>query len=648
MNTSVFLKGLDMRITKVFLLTASLVLLLASCRDSAMFNGPVGNYLSLAINAPVSGSSGSRVIHPDSAYITVSLTYTGQEPMTDTVSLDDLGNTNYIIDKLPPGRDVLLEVTMGLEDLPLCSASQTIDINVGSNTATIALAYDTYTVQGTLVDVDGNVVGNQVVEIDGTSVTTAADGSFSFDVSTEDWDEYAVFTVPVDPETEIYNFARNKQDLINSRDSFSLTVQGEVLIDINISCGDFSLEGANLYISTETGYEQIEAITVDANGDIFFQEVYGQGLGDPGSSHDVYVEYNSLFVPLTLFSEIGSPGAIIGDYTLDPYVIFVSYQNARYHLFAFDYSSASNMSFDLQTITGDPSFPVDTNFSDEGGRSFVDYKNGYIYLYISDDYIGQYLYKLDGFSTTVLDSLDVSSLPYYPSYNYSVQQMMLIENGSKLLVVGTPGAYTVSTSTFTMIDNWYDVDTTNNTIFVFNGAMEDSDGTLYAMGAEYDYLNDTPVDGTQKIVKLNSDGSISNTDTLPSSYNGFPDRTYTSGGRQLAAMIGLFSWEDRVISVLTQDTNFLEVGGQIIKMDNWDLSGSPISDSSNFNYFNPVGILPDNRFYIVNETTDSSLDQEVLRMNSANDSSVESKTFLTDPSGYAPMQYYFTDPSSMM
>ena len=238
-----------MKLSRVFILTASVLLLLVSCRDGAQLNGPVGNYLYIAMDLPDTddGQSLSRVIHPDSIFLTITLTYQNGQVIEGEADLDGLSDVTHTLDQLPTGQGVQLEVSLGLIDLPLCSSSVAVDINPGGNSADMTLAYSEYTVQGTLVDKASTPIPNQTVTIDGTTVTTDANGIFPFTISTEDWTDYSKLTVPV-MEGEIYNFVRKKRDLIDSRSDFTLVAQGEVFVDLTISSELFPIEGAELYI----------------------------------------------------------------------------------------------------------------------------------------------------------------------------------------------------------------------------------------------------------------------------------------------------------------------------------------------------------------------------------------------------------------
>ena len=115
------------------------------------------------------------------------------------------------MEDLTIGSGVTLCIELSADGLVLSSASTVLDINRGGNSAEIALEYNSYTILGALVDTSGNPLKSQSIIIGDTTYTSGADGSFSFTLSTEDWDDYLTLQVPVVVDSEVYNFARTKK-----------------------------------------------------------------------------------------------------------------------------------------------------------------------------------------------------------------------------------------------------------------------------------------------------------------------------------------------------------------------------------------------------------------------------------------------------
>ncbi|MBF9018322.1 MULTISPECIES: hypothetical protein [unclassified Oceanispirochaeta] len=641
-----------MKLSRVFLLTASVFLLLVSCRDGAQLNGPVGNYLYIAMDLPDTedGQSLSRVIHPESILLTITLTYQNGQVIEGEADLDGLSDVTHTLDQLPVGQGVQLEVSLGLIDLPLCSNTVVVDINPGGNSTDMTLAYSEYTVQGTLVDSAGLAVGAQSLEIDATTtVTTDANGNFSFVVTTEDWDGYTKFYM--DYSGEELEFARNKKALIENRTEFSLTAKPEFFVDMTITSGTVPLKGATVGADTGDGFIYTSNSS-DENGHLVYGPIDWEYPSQPLT---VSVEYKGLFIEYQYESR-GAPGAVVGDVNLtDPYVIFMSAEDMNINLFtiyAMDFDSVNTTpeySLDAQSII--QSIDIESVFTpsgSNGGRIYTDYLNGYIYFFCYANpaaTTGKLIIKLDGFSSTVVDYVEVAPSTVFPSYSfpYTVQQLYPIENGAKILATTTNGAFTFSTATMDIVDTWISKDLPNS-ITILNGGYEAADGTLYVMGEDSDVYG--AINNIQRILRLNSDGSMTTVSSLPSPYNDFSSSGLTSGSG-FASMIGLYPWTgETVLSVKTQSTPYSDLGGVIVTMKNWSLDSDPVDNS--YNYLVPIGILPNNKFYIVNETTSSIIDKTMLRMNSPSDLTPDIKAFMSNPSGANQSMFYYFDPSGLV
>ena len=449
-----------------------------------------------------------------------------------------------------------------------------------------------------------------------------------------------------------------KKQLIESRNDFELAVQGEVFVDLTIQSELFPIEGATLYISYGDYYT---TLTSDANGQISYTEEDETNLATiaaaGGSSEVAIYTENGMFIeqmPLSNDSTIGTPGALVGDIVLDPYVFVLSGYYSAPYIFTVDFDTSSTVSNPLYSIlynAGLSEFALTTDSDGYGGKLFVDYENGYFYFFfINYSTYTPYLARLTSLSASSLDYLALSSV--FTDFNsddkFSVQQMSLIEDGDKLLVITTKGAITVDTSTMSISDTWDLYDSSTSSITILNGGFEADDGTLYVMGGDYD--SSGPVDGAQKIFSLGSSG-LTSVSSLPSSYSGFSDfYNYASSYSTFQclgfdSMLGLFPWGDNIMSVKTQDSQGSVSGGTVLSLTNsWGLDDSV---DNSYNYLVPIGILPDNRFYIVNESVDDYGTKDLLRMDSPSDSTPDSAEFLSSTYyGYQTMLYYF-NPSGM-
>ena len=336
---------------------------------------------------------------------------------------------------------------------------------------------------------------------------------------------------------------------------------------------------------------------------------------------------------------------------MDPYVIFVSEYRTGYidYLYQVDFDSNLTSAEGERSINSlSPGSYFTSSFSSYGAKSYVNYKTGQIYLFVSDD-VDISLIRLDGFndSSPVISSLSGTAMATY-GYEYSVQQMFPIKNGLEIVAVSTVGAFSFNAETLAITETWVSQTPTMN-IALMNGGYEDSDGSIYVMGDYYSFELPSTVNGVQRRWRLDS-GTPNPVDVgaLPSPYNNF-DYSYSSNFKDsdYASMYGLFPWTDgTVMSVIGQSATGTETGGTILTLKDWGLQGSPVDNG--YDYLIPVGILPDNKFYIVNDSSSSSKDKKVLRMDNPSDGTPDERTFLIDPSsGYRSMFYYF-DPAGLV
>ncbi|MDA3823084.1 MAG: hypothetical protein PF450_10825 [Bacteroidales bacterium] len=258
------------------------------------------------------------------------------------------------------------------------------------------------------------------------------------------------------------------------------------------------------------------------------------------------------------------------------------------------------------------------------------------------------LWKLDNWNNPTYTGIDLSGVFDATSNNgfpLSVQQITPISDGSKLFVVTTQGAFTCDVSsplTSGSIDDIWQTSDYNSSIILLNGGNEASDGSLYAMGGFWDLgVNYELINGVQTIWQLNPGGGVPvEVSSLPSPHNDFSNGQYSSDS-DFASMLGLYSWGDTIMSVKTQSSPYAQNGGTILTMNNsWSLMGAPVDNS--YDYLVPIGVLPDNRFYIVNEEnpSGSSVNKGIFRMDSPSGAASAVKTFLTNPSGGNKSMFY--------
>jgi len=663
-------------------------LLLMSCRDGLQMNQPVGNYLQLDLKLPDAGGSkaANRAIHSDATVLVVSLTYPGKEPIVTEFPFDSKSGLSVFVDKLAPANGVVLDVSLGLTaDLPLTQSSTTIDIKVGGNSANLTLAYNTYTIQGTLFDSDGStLLKGQVIDVDGKTLTSDDNGNFSFDVSTENWSsEYAVFYTDVSGEK--YEFARTKKSLIENRSSFKLTAKPELFVDMQIESDAYPLKGG--YVLVNDGeVDKLVPVFADSSGRVKYGPVAWTGLNQP---EKVRVGFNGVFVE-SQFNTKGAPGAVIGSVSLQPSVIFSTYDGALNQgesLFRLDYDSTSNK-YENGAVYNNSSFsmldglPVsiesivssgDSSFTSlVGSKVFCNYKTGQIYIwasYMNSSQSNVYgLFKMNGWNVdpngnisdplwtmgnvtfkSIPSDLFDSNLTY--QYRYSVQQMFMPPEGSKILATTSNGAFTFDPDTLD-IDKVWSTGSLSSSILTLTGGYEDSNGNLIASGAVSSTDSDVYINlwnlGSGSYTSRGSILGTSNRYDLSTTDNG---GTNTNGGYSInsnsfGTLLGIYPWKGSVMTVLTKN-NFYTTSGPVLYAMSWNSSGTSlssynsVSDVVNYEYFVPVGVLPNNKFYLVNDRQYGGKD--VLRMDDPNDSTLSIKAFLTNGSG-SYMYYYFENP----
>jgi len=643
-----------MKSVKSIVLLLAVVFVAASCRDSLGMNTPVGNYLSLNLSFPDEGTSAdsSRVLHSSADEIVVTLTYSGKEPVEYHYDRSSESTMNILIDKLSLGTGVKLEVSSGLKDenISLTSGSTTIDLKAGGNSAIINMVYLDYTINGTLYDTDGvTPVPGQPIDINGKTVTTDANGKYTFTINTESMD-YIKFNVNIGGGDAIYDFVRKPPELIKDRTNFSLALKRELFVDFIVKSQQFPLAGAKVNITNLTSQDTSKktTLTSDSNGRVYYQD---RDYGESSSSYSISISKNLFIDPN---SSVPSAGGLIDDVTLEPYVIFLTenYSIGGYVIEAVDFSNGVLTPLEASSIVSsvDASATFNSSYNTNGGKVYCDYKNGYIYFFCSADgssTSGKLIIKLDGFSNKVLNTIDLGtefSDIYNSGYPFSVQQMYPVDGGSKILVTTTLGAFTFDPSKMAIVDRWVSPNFPSTNILL-NGGYESSDGSLYVMGEEVNASSGTPVNGVQKIYKLTAGGSMTFSNNLPDTYNVLNNSDF-SGGSYFNSMIGLFPWSNgSVLSVKTQTTSSYSFGGGgvIVPLKNWNLLGSPLNNS--YDYLVPVGVLPDNKFYIVNETISSGGKKKILRMSSPTDTSTESYIFMTNPSTMNTSMFYYFNPS---
>ena len=169
---------------------------------------------------------------------------------------------------------------------------------------------------------------------------------------------------------------------------------------------------------------------------------------------------------------------------------------------------------------------------------------------------------------------------------------------------------------------------------------------LYVLGEKFDVYG--AVEGTQKIYQLNSSQDLTSINSLPATLNnfdGYPSSgSGIQGGTNYSSIIGLYPWTGGAMMTVKTQSGYTDTGGSIIQMKSWSIVGSPDTDPA-YHYLVPLGILPNNKFYIVNESI--SVAKSVLRMDSPDDTDPDLKVFMSNPSSQNQSMPYYFEPSGL-
>ena len=229
------------------------------------------------------------------------------------------------------------------------------------------------------------------------------------------------------------------------------------------------------------------AVTADANGRLLYGPV---DWPNAKASLNTIVEFNGVFVEHQFMTR-GAPGAILGEVTLNPYVIFISDPGygEDYTLFGLDFDSSITDPVKYTTLSSliDTALSITSSIPTSStlysGKLVCDYMNGQIYIFASyGGGNGLSIFKMDGFEDSYSQVLDVSSV-FTHGQAFSVQQMILIDGGLRLLVIASSGAFTINTGTFT-IDKVWESKNYPTDMYVLNGGFQADDNSPLCIGRE--------------------------------------------------------------------------------------------------------------------------------------------------------------------
>ena len=620
----------------VLLLIITLSLVLAGCKRDLGFT-PDGNYLELSIRFPESGTSeSSRLIHSQSDELYISLTYPDGDVEKATFTRDSSDSSlSVLLEDLRVSNNVELYISLGLSEyeIPLSEVTTTINIKAGANTPSLlTLLPITYSVTGTLTNSSNAILSNHSITLnDSTNITTDSSGHFSLTVSSEDLEDYVKFKIV---DTETYELARTNLYLIQNRNNLTLKASPEIYLDFFVRSEQFALPGTSFEIM-DTDESFFYSGTADGYGRIFYQK----SDHTTAALHSIYLNYNNLFESHTIVTP-GAPGAVVDDVILNPYPIFTVYRDSQdYYLYYLDEYETMIPTSDLISLLGITltSRPI----------MAVDYKNGIIYFATGAISGTPAIYSTTDMYSGATNDFDITPLL---SYNdSSIQQLLVLKNGN-LLVATAECAFIYDTKNKTSTTVWEGSNSGDSYPFIVNGVYESDDGSLFALGT--DHSSNTA--SSQRIYKLNSNGTISESNSL-SGYNEFAD--YGTAIYQSSFyyyLLGLFSVGSKMVSVQYRDS--ANPYGQIVFYDDsgstWPTDGSPIRDTGSTNsssYIVPVGVLPDNRFYCIEETYVETDTKKLLRLNDANTKSISVFDIYTNGSGAKnqnnTLYYNYSEPS---
>ncbi len=624
--------------------------LLGCARDLGLT--PEGTFLELSLRFPDSGMSEQvRLIHSESDLLTVSLTYPDDTVISAEFTRDTSDSTlTVLVEDLEPAEGVELYVSLGLDayDLPLSEAAQTIDIHKGPNTpALITLNAINYTISGTLTDDSGGLLKSHEIVINGDSdnpVTTDLFGEFTFTVSSEDLGEYVTFEV-VNELT--YEMTRTSLFLMQNRSDFALQASPEIYLDFYISSGDYSIPNADYAIYTPEylgGEGTLVAYgSADSAGRIFYQD----SNYDSADSHEILID-NDFFTKSILTN--GAPGAVVSDQVLDPYVIYDGFDAYSYY---------NERVYRADSIGNLESFYIGDIVSEvngiQGYNTLVDYRNGKIYIWASYDYGSYAMITMDGWDasdpTSISTVVNIGSVVSNSTYsgNLTVQQMLLLQNGN-VLVASTHGSFLYDTNTDSVSTVW---ENPEGLSFVVNGLFQDEGGDIFALAS--DRAGSYPE--SQVIFQLNSNGTWTES-AMFASNSGFA-LTYISD-QYLDSIFdetdyiypyGLYSWETKILTIIPQTVASSYSNGFIAiytpSGNTWPESASPIDEESagdSFNFLKPVGILPDNKFYFIEEVDTSNMTKKIFRLTDPDTLTLELYQAYSNGSGsYSPFLYMYQE-----
>ncbi|OQY32743.1 MAG: hypothetical protein B6241_09985, partial [Spirochaetaceae bacterium 4572_59] len=248
-----------------------------------------------------------------------------------------------------------------------------------------------------------------------------------------------------------------------------------------------------------------------------------------------------------------------------------------------------------------------------------------------------------------VEVFDISSTAFSSNGHndsYSVQQIIQLADGN-LLLAATFGVILFDTSLGSVTQVW---ENSGDLGLIANGIFQDDDGSYYFLGTDREETN--PDFNKQNIMRLGS-SSYSDQASLPISYEGFFERDDGfSSSDNYAYLTGLYEWGSKMVSVHTQEVAGSLLGGEVVLLDAsgalWSVSGPPVDQDisgTDLQYLVPIGVLPDNKFYFIEEHVTDLEDRKIYALSDPENPSISTGfVFFTNPSdftGYVQNSFYF-------
>lgn len=180
--------------------------------------------------------SWSGAVHPAAQNVLWTLTYEDGGVVADSQNISD-GATSLTLEDVDLGDNV--QIALSLTDgngIALSSGSASLDID-GDETVPVTLAYEEYTISGTLRDPAGLALGERTFTLDGAELTTDADGLFTFTQSTENWDAGRVFAFAEEGKT--FSASYTVGQIVANSAAFAVNLADGSTYVLNLTLGGY-------------------------------------------------------------------------------------------------------------------------------------------------------------------------------------------------------------------------------------------------------------------------------------------------------------------------------------------------------------------------------------------------------------------------